>query len=66
MIKLACQNQETVRGCTMVQIIDELNLIEELNCTLNESPLFHLKFGELKVALLVLYNSPELTSRILF
>ena len=66
MIKLAGQNQETVRGCTMVQISDELNLIEELNCALNESPLFHLKFGELKVALLVVFSSPELTSRILF
>ena len=31
-------------------------MIEELNCKLNESLLVHLKFGELKIALLAVYN----------
>ena len=53
-------------GGIMIQISDEANLIEELNCKLNESLLVHLKFGELKIALLVVYNPPELTSRISF
>ena len=35
-------------GGIMIQINDEVNLIEELNCTLNESLWAHLKFGELK------------------
>ena len=43
-------------GGIMIQISDEVNLIEELNCKLNESLLVHLKFGELKIALLVVYN----------
>ena len=34
-------------GGIMIQISDEVNLIEELNCELNESLLVHLKFGEL-------------------
>ena len=43
----------------MIQISDEVNLIEELNCKVNESLLVHLKFGELKIALLVVYNPPQ-------
>ena len=51
----------------MIQISDEVNLIEELNCKLNEKGLLvHLKFGELKIDILVVYNPPELTSRISF
>ena len=53
-------------GGIMNQISADVNLIEELNCTLNESLLAHLKFGELKIALLVVYNPPELTNRISF
>ena len=47
-------------GGIMIQISDEVNLIEELNCKLNESLLVHLKFGELKIALLVAHNPPRI------
>ena len=50
----------------MIEINDEVKLIEELSCKLNESLWAQMKFGELKIALLVVYNPPELTSRILF
>ena len=50
-------------GGIMIQISDEVILIEELNCKLNESLLFHLKFGELKVALLVVYNPPRINKQ---
>ena len=43
----------------MIQISDEMNLIEELNCELNESLLVQTKFGELKIALLVVYHTPR-------
>ena len=47
----------------MIQISNEVNLIEELNCKLNESLLVHLKFGELKIALLVVYNPPRINKQ---
>ena len=47
----------------MIQISDEVNLIEELNCKLNESLLVHLKFGELKIALLVVCNHPKINKQ---
>ena len=47
----------------MIQISDEVNLIEELNCKLNESLLVHLKFEELKIALLVVYNPPRINKQ---
>ena len=40
----------------MIQINDEVNLIEELSCKLNENLLVHLKLGELKIALLEIDN----------
>ena len=46
-------------GGIMIQINNEVTLIEELNCKSNESLLVHLKFGELKIALLVVYNPPR-------
>ena len=50
----------------MIEISDEVNFIEKLSCELKENSLVHLKFGDLKIALLVVYKPPELTSRILF
>ena len=46
-------------GGIMIQINDEVTLIEELNCKLNETRLVHLKFGELRIAQLVVYNPPR-------
>ena len=46
-------------GGIVIQIRDEVSLIEELNCGLDESLLAHLKIGELKIALLVVYNPPR-------
>ena len=45
-------------GGIMIQMRDEVSLIEELNCDLDESLLAHLKIGDLKIALLV-YNPPR-------
>ena len=41
-----CLSKSSSRcGGIMIQISDEVNLIEELNCKLNESLLVHSKFG---------------------
>ena len=46
-------------GGIMIQIRDEVSLVEELNCDLDESVLAHLTIGDLKIALLVVYNPPR-------
>ena len=46
-------------GGIKIQIRDEVSLIEELNSDLDESLLAHLKIGDLKIALLVVYNPPR-------
>ena len=47
----------------IIQIRDEVSLIEELNCGLDENFLAHLKIEDMVIALLGVYNPPRVNKQ---